>query len=287
MIPEPRHRYPEHVIHERQRVSESGSFRERVQYDLVARPSYAFGVLAAADIARFFGYRKVTVIEFGVANGDGLLNLCNLTEQVSAVTNIEFRVLGFDNAIGLPEPVDYRDHPEIWSKGDFRMTNRPQLEQEIPPHARLLIGPVSETLPEAMRDISDDAPVGFVAHDMDIYSSTVDCLKIYESDARKLLPVSIAYFDDTLGAPGRIGTLLRNEWCGQLLAINEFNRRGEYRKIDIIRTLPHRRPLSDELWLKQIYAIHALDHPLRNSSKRQASYSLDEHQSTMSLDWPY
>src|SRR5436190_14461173 len=112
-------RYPAALLAERERVAMVGSFRETVRYDLVPRPHYAFGLLTAADIARFCGVKKIIAIECGVAAGEGLLNLCELAEMVSHETGIEFIIYGFDTGNGLPPLQDYRDHPEIWTEGDF------------------------------------------------------------------------------------------------------------------------------------------------------------------------
>ena len=50
-----------------------GSFRKKVTYDLVLRPQHAFGILQAADKAKSIGKSEMTIIEFGVANGGGLI----------------------------------------------------------------------------------------------------------------------------------------------------------------------------------------------------------------------
>jgi hypothetical protein len=287
MAPKLEQKYPEALLNKRAAIAESGTFRQRVEYDLVSRPAYAFGLLAAADIARYCGVKAVSAIEFGVAEGDGLLNLCQLAPQVTHETGISFEIIGFDNAAGLPEPQGHRDHPEIWSRGDFTMTNRAKIEAALPSFARLVIGDVAQTLPEVIAGLARECPIGFIAHDMDLYSSTVPCLSVYEVETTKLLPVSIAYFDDTVGDPGRMGTLFRNEWCGQLLAIQEFNSRNSFRKIDGIKRLRHRRPLASETWLDQVYAVHALDHPFRNTPRRPQSLSMGEHVQARSHEWPY
>jgi hypothetical protein len=50
--------------------------------------------------------------EFGVANGAGLLNMCEIAARVTRETGVGFRIVGFDAGTGLPQPIDYRDHPE-------------------------------------------------------------------------------------------------------------------------------------------------------------------------------
>ena len=66
-----------------------GSYRARVARDLVVRQQYAFPVLYAADAAKKYGYRKITIVELGVANGAGLMNLCRIAERTRLATGIE------------------------------------------------------------------------------------------------------------------------------------------------------------------------------------------------------
>jgi len=53
-----------------------GAFRMKVACDLIHRMHYAYGLLAAADQAPDAGVKAFTAVEFGVAAGAGLLNLC-------------------------------------------------------------------------------------------------------------------------------------------------------------------------------------------------------------------
>jgi hypothetical protein len=279
--------YPDQVLQERDRIAQQGDFRARVRFDLTPYSPYAFGLLAAADVASFFGVGKLTAIEFGVAEGNGMLALCALAAEVTACTGIAFEIAGFDTGAGLPQLRDYRDHPEIWAAGDFPTIDRTALEAKLPANARMYWGEVADTLGQFVADLSDDAPVGFVSHDMDIYHSTVSALGIYRAPATRLLPVSVAYFDDTLGRADRLGSLLRTRWAGQLLAIDEFNDAEPMRKIDLIRTLKYRRPLNQEKWLEHVYAVHALDHPARSLSPGQrAPLTIGAYRATRGFEWP-
>src|SRR5471032_3447945 len=77
-----------------------GSYRAKVDFDLVVRQQYAFPILFAADQAKKHGYRKVTLVELGVASGAGLLTMCRIAERTTQATGIEFRIVGFDSEIG-------------------------------------------------------------------------------------------------------------------------------------------------------------------------------------------
>src|ERR1700679_2303748 len=93
---------PLSYVSHRARIQRAGDFRARESYGLVSRPNYAYGMLRAADLARFLGKRAVTVCEFGVATGNGLSNMVELAEQIYADTKIELRIVGLDTGEGLP-----------------------------------------------------------------------------------------------------------------------------------------------------------------------------------------
>src|SRR5262245_28178983 len=112
---------------EHSKISRSGTPRQKERLGLLFRPNYAYGLFRAADMAQLVGKSRVTVCEFGVATGNGLINLIELAEPISKETGIGFRIVGFDSGEGLLELEGYKDHPELWSPGDFAMVNRDQL----------------------------------------------------------------------------------------------------------------------------------------------------------------
>jgi hypothetical protein len=81
-----------------------GSFRTKVAYDLIVRPQHAWGLLKAADWATQRGVSHLTAIEFGVANGTGLINLAKLAAAVTEETGVTFTIVGFDSCMGMPPP---------------------------------------------------------------------------------------------------------------------------------------------------------------------------------------
>ena len=94
---------------------------------------------------------------------------------------------GFDSGTGMPPPVDYRDHPNLYAMGDFTMD--PQaLRSILPPGCRLHLGPLRATIPDFLEDVRRDAPIGFVALDVDYWSSTVEALEVLKGQAEKYLP---------------------------------------------------------------------------------------------------
>src|SRR6266849_11023426 len=76
------------------------------------RPQYAWGTVLAAAQAKALGHEEVSVIEFGVAGGRGLLALQDIAGAVSRVSGIRISIFGFDMGSGLPVPTDERDLPQ-------------------------------------------------------------------------------------------------------------------------------------------------------------------------------
>jgi hypothetical protein len=233
-----------------------GGFRARVKWDLLIRPQYAYGVLHAADQARAQGLDSATVIEFGVANGEGLMNLASLARRAERTTGIHLSVVGFDLGTGMPPPIDHRDHPELYKQGDFLMEPS-LLNHTLPSNCLLKIGPLTATIAEFFAE--DHPPIGFAAVDVDYYSSAKDALACFaHPDLARYLRLPVIYFDDIMFES-------HNEWCGELLAIHEFNAQQQARKIAPDVFLATRRIFKHPRWLHQMYLLHLFDHPWRNT----------------------
>jgi hypothetical protein len=233
-----------------------GSFRSKVAFDLVARRHYAFGLLQAADNAKLLGLKSVYALEFGVAAGAGLCNLCALAQRVTRETGVAFKIAGFDTGAGMPPPRDFRDHPEYYREGDYPM-NQEALRRLLPENAELLIGSLQETIPAFLERVPDQSPIGFVAIDVDYYWSTKEALAIFEGPASKYLPTTTVYLDDITGEG-------HNPWCGELLAVNEFNDEHELKKIARSNFLRTRRLLKHASWIDQMFTLHVFEHVARS-----------------------
>ncbi len=237
-----------------------GGFRAKVAWDLVPRHHTAYGLLKAADYAAALGLEEVTAIEFGVAAGAGLLNLCEVAARVTRATGIRFRIVGFDTGRGMPPPRDYRDHPEYYAEGDFP-TDVAALSARLPANARLVVGDVAETVPAFVAELTASAPVGFVAVDVDYYWSAVESLAVFTGPADRYLPITLVYLDDV----EEEGV---NPWCGELLAVNQFNDAHPRRKITPFNFLRQRRIFRRAKWIDHLFALHVLDHPTRSAPRR-------------------
>jgi|SRR5580704_1072818 hypothetical protein len=265
--------YPLGYMSQRAKVKRQGGFREKEAYGLISRPNYAYGILRAADLARFLGKRAVTVCEFGVATGDGLMNMVELADQVKKETGVEVRVVGLDTGEGLPAVEDYRDHPELWSTGDFAMTNKEELRKRVAGRAELIFGDIKDTVDGFVDSLDESAPLGFVAIDVDIYSGTKSALRALTGRPELYTPAISMYFDD-------VRFFFANRWCGELRAIEEFNEENSMRKIDEDRSLGH-RPSRNDPWYGSMFVGHILDHETRRKPRSREGLSIQEHYSFM------
>lgn len=245
----------------------SSSARAHARWDCADRPQYLLGVLRAADQAREQGLDAVTVAEFGVAGGAGLLRMQQYAQWVGRETGVTIHVLGFDTGEGLPAGTgDYRDHPEIWSPGDYKMdwdALRPRLAQGT----RLVLGDVAQTVPELLA-AGLPAPLGFISVDVDFYSSTRAALQILSHPRRHNLMRVVMYLDDT-------ETLLYHRHAGELLAIDEFNAENTRVKIDRWRGIRKNRPFPEHGWLGHMWAAYDFDAIERDGRRQRAQQVLD------------
>lgn len=217
-------------------------------------PPYAYGVYFAAQLASNLGIRRISALELGVAGGRGLLALEKIASEVERRFGVGIDVVGFDTGEGMPDGVDYRDMQHVW-RGGFYQMDADKLRKRLT-RAKLILGDVAHTAREWL-DSAGVAPIGFVAFDLDYYSSTAKALRLFEGTATTHLPRVHCYFDDIAGPE----FACMNDYVGELLAIGEFNAGHATRKICQIRNLRCARK-RDENWYAQIYAFHDFEHPL-------------------------
>jgi hypothetical protein len=229
----------------------------RAEYDLwTGRPGYGYGVYRAAHLASALGLSRITVMEWGVVTGNGLVGLERLADAVAAHFDMEIDVAGFDVGGGLPPPIDYRDGAHIWGEGFYRVDEasvRSRLTR-----AELIMGrPIGDNIVSflARREL---APVGFVAVNLDYYSLALEALTALAaaSDAARL-PRILMLFDDLL-FPERA---CHNDWIGERRAIIEFNEGHSMQKVAQVPGL-HWMRRHPAFWNEMVHVLHDFDHPL-------------------------
>lgn len=240
-----------------------GSYRRKIQWDLVVRQPYAYGVLKAADLAKENGLDAVTLVEFGVASGGGLMNMAKIAERVSAETGVRFEIHGFDTGSGMPPALDYRDHPETYQQGDFVMDVE-SLRSILPENVTLHLGELADTIETFLGGLLPAAPIGFVSIDVDYYSSTVDALQAFTGAPDRYLPWFPVYADDITLEP-------HNCAAGELLAFQEFNDAQPLRRLESHPFFEKWRIFRRAIWVRQILFLHVHDHPRRASVVAKAT----------------
>jgi hypothetical protein len=243
-----------------------GSTLQKERFGVLHRNYYAYGMVRAAKIAKGLGKEKVTVCEFGVAQGRGLLNLIELARQIEPAVGIKFRIVGFDSGTGLPALQGYKDHPELWVPGDFTM-DKDALLSRIGNKAEIFFGDIADTVEKFLLTVDASCPIGFCSIDTDFYSSSKSALLSLRGKPESYTPAVSLYFDD-------VSAFTCNKWCGELASIEEFNVENTLRKIDVDRSLPGGRPVPTVYWYQRMYVGHILDHPLRQAQQNRKALSI-------------
>jgi len=258
------------------------AFHELLKDELCARkPMYVWGTVQGAALGKVLGIPRISVMEFGVAGGAGLISLEHIAQRLETMIGIRIDVYGFDTGTGLPKPEDYRDQPNMWFAGQLPM-NRDSLTQQLQ-RASLRLGLVRDTVPQLLRE--GPAPVAFVSFDLDLYSSTRDALGLFTAKPESLLPRVVCYFDDILGHS-------YGDFTGERLAITEFNQAHEMSKLSPIYGLRYYAPrrMRDAAYWDCLYLAHFFQHPLYNEldSITKAVYTDEkgrDYRLPISSDW--
>jgi hypothetical protein len=231
-----------------------GSAALRTEYDIWDRPAYAYGIYSAASLARNLGLKRLSVIEFGVAGGHGLLSMERIAAKMASYLDLKITVFGFDTGTGMPPPQDYRDLPHVWQQGFYEM--EPDKLRSRLRDAELILGNVTDTIPTLLAK-KNLPPIGFVAFDLDYHSSTKNAFQIFAGAEQTRLPRVYCYFDDVI-EPERA---CHNEYTGELCAIREFNDEHEWQKIAKSANLCWLR-WHPAKWNEQMYIFHDFRHLL-------------------------
>jgi hypothetical protein len=228
-------------------------YKFRLKLNAVKRPHYGYCLYKAAELAKLLGYNKISAIEFGVAGGNGLINLEYHANEIEKNTGVEIEIFGFDTGTGLPEPKDYRDLLYHWKEGFFRLDYQ-KLKGKLK-KSKLVLGNIEETKTNFFEKYKP-APIGAVFNDMDFYSSTKESLSMFNNDnLQYFLPRVYFYFDDIIGKE----TELYCSHTGQRLAIKEFNEENKDFKLSKAYYLICKTYIQG--WYHQIYILHIFNHP--------------------------
>jgi hypothetical protein len=226
---------------------------DRAHLDEYPYPYYAYSVLVSCMQARMLGHEAVTVIEFGVAGGNGLVALERAAGEIGDQLGVHVDVLGFDNAEGMPPSEEPEDMIYWYRPGAFEM-DTVRLRAKLS-RARLFLGRVEETISEATASLR--GPIGFCSLDLDYYSATTQALKVFDAPHETRLPRVLLYADDIFGW---YDLNIMGASVGEERAFAEFNADHKDLRIDAVRGLRHKRPVP-AMWNEKMFALHDLTHP--------------------------
>lgn len=214
---------------------------------------YAYCLWRAAGEARLGGYKRFSVLEFGVAGGNGLIALEWHARALARIFNLEIEVYGFDSGEGLPPSDDVRDLPHIFGPGSYRMGNQELLRARLT-GAELVLGDISETAPVFLSR-RRPAPIGALLIDVDAYRAAAAALDLLTADFESLLPRVWMYFDDLDKFQDR---------SGEDLAIRDFNATHPHLPIcpeNMPAPGPGGSDRAYESFLYRLKLAHILNHP--------------------------
>lgn len=223
-----------------------------IRFDATERPAYAYCIFYAADLAYRLRHKRISVLELGVAGGNGLVAAENIATLVEKYFGVTIELYGFDTGGGLPPPRSIYDLPYWFQESQYVMDE--DLLRRRLKKAQLMLGDIKDTSRLFLEQ--DHAPIGAIMWDLDLYSSTKDALQLLTSpEPRKYLPRIFMYFDDV------VGTHLE-QYCrynGELLAIEEFN--DEHTSVKIARNENLFDTTADCSYARSIFYAHLFSHP--------------------------
>ena len=221
----------------------------QVQLNLTKRPHYLYCLYHSALLAKKLNIKKISVIEFGVAGGNGVLFIESYIEAIKNELGVEIDIYGFDLGSGLLKPNGHQDLPYWFNENLYKMDFE-KLKKKLK-KTKLLIGDVKHTINDFFKNYNP-APIAAIFNDLDYYSSTKNSFEIFNHDDKYYLPRIFLYFDDVEGTEKE----MYGEFNGELLAIKEFNNENKNKKIALNQNL-----LTKQIKYKlKVYYFHNFNH---------------------------
>ncbi len=187
------------------------------------RPHYETILLESSLEAIKLGYKEVSVLELGVAGGNGIISLEKYKKKIEKLYNIKINIYGFDYGEGMPATNNEFDLPFHWKQGDFKVDKK-KLEKKI--NSTIIYGNIKYTVDQFL----EKNPKNIIAifFDMDTYTSTYSFLNQMTKLEKYLCPRVYCYFDDIFNPNHWI-----NKHVGEILAIEKFNKESQNLKIGL------------------------------------------------------
>ena len=230
------------------------------------RPHYENILLESALEAKKIGYKEISVLELGVAGGNGIIALEKYKQKIEKITHININIYGFDYGDGLPNTNNKFDMPFFWSIGDYKI-DKEKLKKKI--SSKIFFGDIENTFKDFIK--TNPPTISAIFCDLDYYTSTKNFLNQLPEIKNFLSPRVYCYFDDIFSVNHYI-----NEHNGELLAIKEFNDENE--NIKIGKSLGNSSDFKFPLGNEKLFMLHNFTHKdYSNKIKEQISdLSLDD-----------
>ena len=196
-----------------------------VKKGIIPRPHYALGISMAAHQGYKLGYKKITIIEFGCFNLDGLIDMEQHVEDIKKIINIDFNIFGFDYGKGLPKMEFHEaDRMQEWDVGDYTFGDKENLKSLK--SAKIIWGNVNKTIKKFIKETDlSKAPIGFISNDLDYYTSTYKSFDLLKIKPVNFIPRPILYFDDFFRS---------SKHEGEYWAIEIFNKKNKKKISEIL-----------------------------------------------------
>ena len=215
---------------------------------LTFRPHYESLIYETSKNAIKLGYKEISIIELGVAGGNGIKSILKYKKKIEKVLDIKINIIGFDTGTGLPQTNEKKDLPFFWKLGDYTNKDLKNLENQDP-SIKIYEGNISNTIDKFI--LENNLKIGLIIFDLDLYTSTKSFLdKIPELSKKELLlPRVFCYFDDLF-----IADYSLDQTNGEPLAITEFN--DQFDNLKLGKTFDHINDFKFPLAKGQIFTLH-------------------------------
>lgn len=212
------------------------------------RPHYETILLESVLQAKKLGYENVTVLELGIAGGNGIIALEKYKKNIEKLTKVKIRIVGFDTGKGLPKIDNKFDLPFYWKEGQFKH-NKEELESQT--NSKIIYGDVKDAIGKFIKINPENIVTIFF--DLDLYTSTKNFLNLLPKLEKYLAPRVYCYFDEI-----HLPEHWINEHNGELLAIKEFN--NENHNIKIGQTSDNINDFKFPLGKNELFVLHNFNH---------------------------
>jgi len=230
------------------------------------RPHYETILLESALEAKKIGYKKISILELGVAGGNGIIALEKYKKKIEKNINIKINIYGFDYGEGLPDTNNKFDLPFFWSAGEYKI-DKEKLNKIC--DSKIFFGDINNTFKEFIKTNPDS--ISAIFFDLDYYTSSKKFLDQLPEIKNFLSPRVYCYFDNVFNVNHYM-----NEHIGELLAIKEFNK--ENKDIKIGKSLGNSSDFKFPTGNENLFMLHNFAHKdyFKNLNIKKNTLSLDD-----------